>query len=65
MRKMIGGLAIAFVAAFAIGMAMPKVEAAPCHNKCVCGVPMKCCTINGVETCKPTTGFFCPQVYPC
>lgn len=65
MRKFITGLAVVFVAAFAIGASLPKADAAACRNRCVCGTPMKCCTNNGVETCKPTTGFQCPQVFPC
>lgn len=25
----------------------------PCTYKCICSVPNRCCTVNGVTTCKP------------
>lgn len=65
MRKMVAGLALVFVTTFAVGVTLPRAEAAPCRYKCVCSVPMKCCTYNGVESCKKTTEFACTQVYPC
>lgn len=37
-----------------------------CTYKCSCsGTPLKCCTNNGVETCKVTGDIACPQVYNC
>jgi hypothetical protein len=37
-----------------------------CTYKCSCsGTPLKCCTSNGVQTCKVTGDIACPQVYTC
>jgi hypothetical protein len=37
-----------------------------CTYKCSCsGTPLKCCTTNGVESCKVTGDIACPQVYNC
>jgi hypothetical protein len=69
MRNRLIVAALIFVAAFSFGLATPQdAEAANCFYTCDCaGNPLRCCTNNGVTTCKPdTSGIFqCPQVYNC
>lgn len=57
-------LGIVFVLTFAVGASMVKVQAGPCRYKCICGTPYKCCTTNGVESCKPAPDapIACPQI---
>jgi hypothetical protein len=70
MRRAILGLAIVFAAAFAVGVSSQRVEAkgfGPCTYRCICSVPHRCCTVNGVTTCKPDPNgpLQCPQVQEC
>jgi hypothetical protein len=69
MRKMLVLLAAVFSLAVGVGSMLPQANAAftPCHYKCICSVPNKCCTVNGVETCKPDPDgpIQCTQSYPC
>lgn len=65
MRKILAGMLVVFVAAFAYGATLHRADAGPCYYKCVCSKPMRCCVNNGVETCKPAVGFQCTQAYPC
>lgn len=62
MSKTIKLLAAVFVLTFAIGASLVDSQAAACRFKCICGTSYKCCTTNGVETCKPAAGIQCPQV---
>ncbi len=63
-RKALLILAV-FAVAFVASALHTKAEAANCRYKCICGTSYKCCTVNGVETCKPATGISCPQSFPC
>jgi len=66
MRKVISILLIVFAVAMIIGATTPTVDASGCYYKCSCsGTPLKCCVVNGVETCKIAFGFYCPQIYTC
>jgi hypothetical protein len=67
MRRAIVGLALVFAAAFAVGISSQRAEAkglGPCTYRCICSVPNRCCTVNGVTTCKPdpASPLQCPQV---
>jgi hypothetical protein len=69
MRKAIVGL----FAVFAIGLgAAALVEPAQagfsaCTYRCICSVPHRCCTFNGVTSCKPAPDgpLQCTQQYDC
>lgn len=63
-KKVLLVLAV-FALTFAASTLTNKADAGPCRYRCICGVSHKCCTNNGVETCKPAAGISCPQVYPC
>jgi hypothetical protein len=67
MRKLFAAAGIVFVTTFAIGATLPKADAISCRYRCICSVPHKCCTTNGVETCKPVSNspIQCPQSFPC
>jgi len=64
MRKMLVLFAAVFTLALVIGALLPQAQAGPCRTRCICGVPNKCCTVNGVETCTPdrNSHMICPQV---
>jgi len=65
MRKLCSCLVLLALTAFA-GASAPRADAASCTYKCSCsGTPLKCCTTNGQEVCKPTADILCPQVYTC
>lgn len=69
MRKLLAAVLV-FVAAFAfgIGIAAPQsAQAGNCYFTCDCaGNPLYCCVNDsGVESCKPTSFWQCPQVYEC
>lgn len=38
-----------------------------CTYRCICSVPNRCCTVNGVTTCKPDPNgpLQCTQGYNC
>ena len=52
--------------AFGTAALFQSTEAAfaPCTYKCICSVPYRCCTFNGVTSCKPAPDgpLQCPQV---
>ncbi|HKQ60965.1 MAG TPA: hypothetical protein VJS92_06720 [Candidatus Polarisedimenticolaceae bacterium] len=64
MRKLLVLLLAVFVVAVVVGAAITSTEAGPCSYRCICGTPYKCCTTNGVTTCKVATGapILCPQI---
>ena len=69
MRKKIALLVSVFALALGIGALLPQANAAfsPCFYRCICSVPNKCCTVNGVTTCKPdpNSPLQCTQSFPC
>ena len=67
MRKTALGLAVLFAIAVGGSALLDTPQAAgfgPCTPKCICSVPHRCCTVNGVTTCKPdpNSPLQCPQV---
>ena len=54
-----------FALCFAASASLSKVEATTCTYRCICSRAYKCCTTDGVETCKPSNLIRCPQVQPC
>lgn len=71
MRKAICtlGMLVAVVAAVATSASAASgggTLPSNCRYKCSCsGTPLKCCTNNGVESCKVTGDIQCPQIYTC
>jgi hypothetical protein len=69
MRKTILLLAAIFTLALVVGAVLPTANAAfaPCTYRCICSVPHRCCTVNGVTTCKPdpSSPLQCTQSQPC
>ena len=71
MRKTALGLLAVFALATGASALLDRVDAAggfgPCTYKCICSVPHKCCTSNGVTSCKPAPDgpIQCPQVHNC
>ena len=72
MRKGLKGLTmLGILVVFGFGTAtlFQSAEAAftTCTYKCVCSVPYKCCTTNGVTSCKPAPDgpLQCTQGYNC
>lgn len=68
MRKLIAALFLVFAVAFVVGVVgTGTADAGPCFYKCICSVPHKCCTSNGVTTCKPAPDgpLQCTQGYDC
>ena len=55
MRKALTVLSLLGVIAFGTAALFERAEAAftVCTYKCICSVPNRCCTTNGVTTCKP------------
>jgi hypothetical protein len=69
MRKVM--LSLFAVSALAVGAAT-LIEPAnagfgTCTYRCICSVPHKCCTVNGVTSCKPAPDgpLQCTQGYEC
>jgi len=66
MRKVLSTIGVLAVLAFGTAALFDRAEAAfsPCTYKCICSVPSRCCTSNGVTTCKPApeSPLQCPQV---
>jgi len=69
MRTKLALFVSVFAVAIGVGAMMPQASGgfSPCHYKCICSVPNKCCTVNGVETCKPDPNgpIQCTQSFPC
>jgi len=69
MRKVLTMLGILAVLALGSAALFQRAEAAfaACKYKCICSVPHRCCTLNGVTTCKPDPNgpLQCTQVYNC
>jgi hypothetical protein len=68
MRKLICTGFLFGVLSLALGSTPSGAVISPtnCTYKCSCtGQPLKCCTSNGVESCKPTSDIGCPQVITC
>ena len=72
MRKSFKGLTmlgILVVVGFGTATLFQNAEAAftACTYKCVCSVPYRCCTVNGVTSCKPAPDgpLQCTQGYNC
>ena len=55
MRKALTVIGVLGVLAFGTAALFTPVDAAfsTCTYKCICSVPHRCCTTNGVTTCKP------------
>jgi len=68
-RKTLTVLGVLGVLAFGTASLFDRAEAAigACTYKCICSVPNRCCTVNGVTTCKPdpNSPLQCTQGYPC
>ena len=69
MRKALSVIGILGVLAFGTATLFSRVDAAigSCTYRCICSVPNKCCTTNGVTTCKPAPDgpLQCTQGYNC
>jgi hypothetical protein len=66
MRKLLCTGFLFGVLALAFGSAPSSAVISNCRYTCTCaGQPLKCCTTNGVETCKPTSDIGCTQGYNC
>jgi hypothetical protein len=69
MRKFLTGVFLA--ATFALGASAlldgTKAAFGTCTYRCICSTPNKCCTTNGVTTCKPdpSAPIQCTQQYDC
>ena len=55
MRKALTVIGILGVLGFGAATLLGGAQAAfgTCTYRCICSVPNKCCTVNGVTTCKP------------
>jgi len=55
MRKALTVVGILGVIAFGTATLFDRTDAAfsTCSYRCICSVPYKCCTTNGVTSCKP------------
>jgi hypothetical protein len=67
MRKTALALAALFALAIGASALLDTAKAAGlgrCTYKCICSVPHRCCTVNGITSCKPdpTSPLQCPQV---
>lgn len=66
MRKTALGLVVLFALVIGASALLDSTQAGfgPCTYKCICSVPHKCCTVNGVTNCKPdpSSPLQCPQV---
>ena len=66
MRKRLTMIGVLAVLAFGAASLFDRAQAgfSPCTYKCICSVPYRCCTVNGVTSCKPDPNgpLQCPQV---
>ena len=69
MRKVLTVIGVFGVIAFGTAALMAPAAAgfSVCTYKCICSVPHKCCTTNGVTSCKPAPDgpLQCTQGYNC
>jgi hypothetical protein len=69
MRKALTVVGILGVIAFGTATLIDRTDAAigSCTYRCICSVPYKCCTTNGVTSCKPAPDgpLQCTQGYNC
>ena len=69
MRRVLTAFSILAVLALGTVVLFEPAEAAftVCTYKCICSVPHRCCTLNGVTTCTPDPNgpLQCTQVYNC
>lgn len=64
MRRAFLILAMLLAVAGAIATTPRPAEAGPnnCFDRCECGTGYRCCTYNGVTSCKPSGTILCPQI---
>jgi hypothetical protein len=64
---MFGILAVLALGTTALFVERAEAAFTVCTYKCICSVPHRCCTLNGVTTCKPdpNSPLQCTQVYNC
>ena len=69
MRKLLTGVFLVGTLALGATAILDATQAAfgTCTYRCICSVPHKCCTTNGVTSCKPAPDgpLQCTQVYNC
>jgi hypothetical protein len=69
MRKSLTVVGILGVLAFGAATLLGPANAgfSTCTYRCICSVPNKCCTTNGVTSCKPAPDgpLQCTQVQNC
>ena len=69
MRKFLTGVFLAATCALGASALIDNAQAAfgTCTYRCICSVPHRCCTVNGVTSCKPDPNgpLQCTQVYNC
>ena len=69
MRKLLTGVFL--VGTFALGatalLDVTQAAFGTCTYRCICSTPHKCCTTNGVTSCKPAPDgpLQCTQRYDC
>jgi hypothetical protein len=66
MRKALLALVVVLAIGFGAAAVFQPTEAGfgSCTYKCVCSVQYRCCTVNGVQSCKPAPDgpLGCPQI---
>lgn len=66
MRRAFLILAMLLAVAGAVATTPRPAEAGPgssnCFDRCECGTGYRCCTFDGVTTCKPSGAILCPQI---
>ncbi|HEX7180536.1 MAG TPA: hypothetical protein VF756_01745 [Thermoanaerobaculia bacterium] len=65
MRRTFLMIAMLLAVAGAIATTPRPAEAGPggnCFDRCECGTGYRCCTFDGVTTCKPSGEVLCPQI---
>jgi hypothetical protein len=69
MRKGLTMFSVLVALAFGTSALIQRTQAGftVCTYKCICSVPHRCCTSNGVTTCKPAPEgpLQCTQGYNC
>ena len=69
MRKFLTGVFLAATLALGASALLEGTQAGfgTCTWRCICSTPNKCCTVNGVTTCKPdpNSPLQCTQSFPC
>jgi hypothetical protein len=69
MRKAMSVIGVLGTLAFGAATLLSPTNAGftVCTYKCICSVPHKCCTVNGVTSCKPAPDgpLQCTQGYNC